>query len=240
MAERPPRRIIDAPPGPPLDLRHTATSMGGALAGYGLTRGSARERAAVVRAVTDDTRIQQRPMPVVIVTALVSIFGLVVWAWQLWLTITDEQPLSLVFWVGLVTFLAASAICSWAWQLYDVRKAIVMWLAIAALGVAAVLVLLVVLVALKGDGDLDLDVDLDGLVERITGSAAARDPVGFADHVVLPLADQALGAMAIAGEGTLGEGTVADEGRWSGIAACPTCDVPLDGALRCPRCGWTV
>ena len=45
----------------PLDLRRTPVSMGSVVTGYGLTPASARQRAVVVRAVTDDSRIRQRP-----------------------------------------------------------------------------------------------------------------------------------------------------------------------------------
>ena len=84
-------------------------------------------------------------------------------------------PLEALFWAALATSLVASAICSWAWQLYDVQKAIVMWVAIVFLGVAAVLVIVLVLVALKGDGD-DLDIDLGGLLDRISGPGGEIAP----------------------------------------------------------------
>ena len=84
-----------------MDLRHTTSSLGGALPGYGLTRSSARERAAVERAVTADTHIRQRPMPVVVVTALVALVGLGIWCWQLYTAISEEGPLTTLFWAGL-------------------------------------------------------------------------------------------------------------------------------------------
>lgn len=225
-------------PAASIDLRHTPQRLGTTVPGYGLTPASARERAAVVRAVTHDPRIRQRPMPVVIVTGLIALVALAVWGWQLYTSITEDLPLSPWFWGGLATFLAAAAVCSWAWQLYDVQKAIVMWLAIVVLGLAAALIIVFVLVALKGDGDLDLDLDLDGLLDRITGSSAAQDPIGFADQVVLPLADEALATMAMAGDGALDEGTLASDRGPLAAAVCPGCGTALEGVPRCAHCGW--
>jgi len=227
-----------------LDLRHTDRSLGSVVPGYGLTPSGARERAAVVRAVTNDTHIRQRPMPVVIVTAVVALVALVVWGWQLYAAISENAPLTLLFWGGLLTFLASAAVCSWAWQLYDVQKAIVMWFAIAVLGLAAVLVIAVVLVALKGDGDRDLDFDLDGLLKKIGGSSAARDPGAFVDHVIAPLVIDAAEVMAAPGGEVVDEAAVAGVGAAvsrpvaSDGPACPTCGRPLtQGLLTCPRCG---
>ena len=74
----------------PLDLRRMPSSLGGALPGYGLTPKSARERAAVVRAVTDDQQIRQRPMPVVLVTAVIALVGLGVFGWQLYALLSAD------------------------------------------------------------------------------------------------------------------------------------------------------
>lgn len=228
------------PAGTTVDLRHTTSSLGGALPGYGLTRSSARERAAVVRAVTADTHIRQRPMPVVVVTALVALVGLGIWCWQLYTAISEEGPLTTLFWAGLATFLVAAAICSWAWQLYDVRKAIVMWFAIVVLGIAAALIIAVVLVALKGDGDADIDLDLDGLLEKITGDGA-RDAGTFVDRVALPVVIDAADMMGgdAGGYGdAAGVPAASQEQAPPGTPACPSCGRALTtGLLICPRCG---
>lgn len=224
-----------------VDLRRTPRSLGSAVNGYGLTPSSARERAAVVRAVTQDTGIRQRPMPVVIVTGLVALVALAVWGWQLYVTITDELPVTLLFWGALATSLVASAICSWAWQLYDVRKAMVMWFAIVVLGVAAVLIIVLVLVALKGDGD-DLDIDLGGLLDRITGPSD-HGRSSFAGGIVAPLVVDAADGM---GQGIAGssDASAGPDGELEPVRervdgpACPSCGRPLTaGLLICPRCG---
>ena len=236
----------DDHPAVPVDLRHTPRSLGSAVSGYGLTPSSVRERAAVVRAVTQDAHIRQRPMPVVIATGLVTLVALGIWGWQLYLTITQEQPLSLLFWGALATSLAASAVCSWAWQLYDVRKAFLMWIAIVFLGIAAVLIIVLVLVALKGEGD-DLDIDLGGLMDRITGSG---DGPSIAADLVAPLVLDTVDGL---GQGIAGPDDTAAEPRSEPESehepepehepatdgpACPNCGRPLTaGLLRCPRCG---
>jgi hypothetical protein len=226
----------DAPVGGhTIDLARTTTRLGSVVPGYGLTPSSAHARAAMVRAVTDDERIRQRPYPVVLVTGVVALVALAIWVWQLWVAIDTQGPLELLFWAALATFLVAAAVCSWAWQLYDVRKAIVMWLAIVLLTAAAALVLAFVLVALKGDGDLDLDLDLDGLLDKITGSSG--DLVG---DVVLPVVEDAVyvaGAAAADGGGFAGGGWAGDTAASEG--ACPSCGVPLVlGSRTCSACGW--
>lgn len=243
-----------APGSAPVDLRRTTTSLGAELPGYGLTPRSAKERAAVVRAVTKDTQIRQRPMPVVLASGLVALIGLIVFGWQLYSFLTADQGAglpepapSLLLWVGLVTFLIASAVCSWAWQLYDVKKAIVMWLAIAALSVIAVVVIAVVLAALKGDGD-GLDIDLDELIGKITGgSARAADTA--VKRVAIPVALDTLDAAANGAWNDVswgGEGADAATGATEepaqqaapGEPACPSCGRALTpGLLICPRCG---
>jgi hypothetical protein len=243
-----------SPVRPPVDLRKTATPLGAELPGYGLTPRSAKERAAVVRAVTKDEQIRQRPMPVVAITASVALVGLVVFGWQLYSFLTadpgaGEPPAapSTALWIGLVTFLVASAICSWAWQLYDVKKAIVMWLAIAALSVVAVVVIAVVLAALKGDGD-GLDIDLDELIGKITGGAA-RTTGNVVNNVVIPVAADTLDAAANGGFDNVtwgGDGAEAATASAEppaqqaapGEPACPSCGRALTpGLLVCPRCG---
>ena len=222
-----------------LDLRRTHQALGSVVSGFGLTPSAARERAAVVRAVTHEPGIRQRPMPVVIIAGLIALVGLGVWAWQLYLTITEETPLTPLFWAGLGTFLAASAVCSWAWQLYDVQKAIVMWLALAVLGVAAVLIIVFVLVALKGDSD-DLDIDLGGLIDRITGPGI-EESVTLAEEVVLPLM---VGASDGVGQGISGpvmgslEAPAHAPARPVAGPLCRTCERPVTaGLLICPACG---
>jgi hypothetical protein len=236
-----------------VDLRKATTPLGAELSGYGLTPRAARERAAVVRAVTRDEHIRQRPMPVVVASALVALGGLLVFGWQLYLVLTadpgaGEPPAtpSALLWIGLAVFLVASAVCSWAWQLYDVKKAIVMWLAIAVLSIVAVVVIAIVLAALKGDGDdVDLGFDLDGLVDRITGGGTRA-----MNSVVLPVAADTLDAAA---NGAFDEAawgrehgeesaTGADEPPAQqaapGEPACPSCGRALTpGLLVCPRCG---
>lgn len=240
-----------------LDLRRTNESLGGALNGYGLTPRSAKERAAVVRAVTTDQQIRQRPMPVVLASGLVALVGLTVFGWQLYsyLTTTEGagtgpvQP-SLLLWIGLATFLIAAAVCSWAWQLYDVKKAIVMWLAIAALSVVAVVVIVIVLVALKGDGDADVDIGLDGLLDKITGGPS-RAAGGFVNNVVVPVAVDTLDAASYgAFDGPIMRDPESDvaagpppnrEMAPPGVPACPSCGRALTpGLLVCPRCGSRV
>lgn len=236
-----------------VDLRKATTSLGSALPGYGLTPRSARERGAVVRAVTKDQHIRQRPVPVVVVSAVVALVGLVVFGWQLYELLSadpgaGDPPATpgTLLWIGLATFVIAAAICSWAWQLYDVKKAIVMWLAIVALSLVAVVVIAIVLVALKGDGDdIDLGFDLDGLVDRITGGAGATGNV--MNNVVIPVAADTLDAAANGGfDGFVwGAGTEEDttpealeQQAAPGEPACPSCGRALTpGLLICPRCG---
>lgn len=239
--------------GPPVDLRRTVTPLGAELPGYGLTPRSAKERAAVVRAVTNDTQIRQRPMPVVLASGLVALIGLIVFGWQLYSFLTADQGAgmpapspSLLLWIGLGTFLIASAVCSWAWQLYDVKKAIVMWLAIAVLSLVAVVVIAILLAALKGDGDdVDLGVDLDGLVDKITGGGSRA-----VNNVVIPVAMDTLDAAANGawdggtwggGEGAEATTGVTEEPAQQaapGEPACPSCGRALTpGLLICPRCG---
>lgn len=233
-----------------VDLRKATTPLGAELPGYGLTPRAARERAAVVRAVTKDQHIRQRPMPVVVASALVALGGLLVFGWQLYLLLTadpgaGEPPAtpSALLWIGLAVFLVASAVCSWAWQLYDVKKAIVMWLAIAVLSIVAVVVIAILLAALKGDGDdVDLGFDLDGLVDRITGGGARA-----MDSIVLPVAADTLDAAANGAFDEAGWGR--DRGEEpapepmaqqaaAGEPACPSCGRALTpGLLVCPRCG---
>jgi hypothetical protein len=233
---------IARPLAPPIDLRRAREPLGAVLPGLGLTPAAARQRAAVVRAVTEDSHIRQRPMPVVIVTGVVALIALVIWAWQLYVTFTDETPLSPLFWAALATFLVASAICSWAWQLYDVRKAIVMWLAIVVLTVAAAIVIAVVLAAFKGDSDADMDLgfDLDSLVDAITGEGE-RDTGGFVDHVVAPVVFETLDTMGGGGQatdGVVGAGEAPIEVAPAGVPACPSCGrAQTPGLLVCPRCG---
>jgi hypothetical protein len=235
---------IARPLAPPVDLLRAREPLGAVLPGLGLTPAAARQRAAVVRAVTEDSHIRQRPMPVVIVTGVVALIALAIWAWQLYVTLSDETPLTPLFWAALATFLVASAICSWAWQLYDVRKAIVMWLAIVVLTVAAAIIIAVVLAAFKGDSDADMDLgfDLDSLVHAITGEQG-RD-TGFVDHVVAPVVFEALDTMGGGSEAT--DGVVGDseppvEVAPAGVPACPSCGrAQTPGLLVCPRCGTSL
>ncbi|MFN8623058.1 MAG: zinc ribbon domain-containing protein [Chloroflexota bacterium] len=241
-----PPRIDAAPPGP-VDLRRVRKPLSELVPGYGLTPSSARERAAVVKAVTDDTRIRQRPMPVVVATAVITLIALAVWGWQLYVAITENGPLTLVFWAALATFLVAGFVCSWAWQLYDVQKAIVMWFAIAVLGIAAALIIVLVLVAVKGDGDVDLDLDLDGWLDKITGSSAAQHPASFVNHVVLPAAMDTADAMGWSQSGYQPMPDQVEEGVDAAPTSdaedpdarpCPTCGAPVrPGRLVCPSCG---
>jgi hypothetical protein len=237
-----------------VDLRKATTSLGSALPGYGLTPRSARERGAVVRAITQDQHIRQRPVPVVIVSAVVALVGLGVFGWQLYELLSadpgaGDPPATpgTLLWIGLATFVIAAAICSWAWQLYDVKKAIVMWLAIVALSLLAVVVIAIVLVALKGDGDdIDLGIDLDGLVDRIAGGGA-RATGNMVDNVVIPVAADTLDAAAnggfdgyVWGAGTEEETTPEPAAQQAapGEPACPSCGRALTpGLLICPRCG---
>ncbi len=232
-----------------MDLRRTAEPLGRVLPGYGLTRASARERAAVVRAVTRDTHIRQRPMPVVVVTALAAAAGLAVFGWQLYLVLSEEAPAGPLLWAGLALFLIAAAICSWAWQLYDVRKAIVMWIAIAALSLAAVVIIAVVLVALKGDSDVDLDLDLDDLVGKVTGEGA-RTTGRVVDQVVVPVALDMADAAAVGafdrplfGDQAQEDAALARDQEQAppGVPACLSCGRALTPGLRvCPRCGAAI
>jgi hypothetical protein len=238
---------IDAPPPGQVDLRRMRKPLEELVPGYGLTPSSARIRAATVRAVTDDTRIRQRPMPLVVVTAFATLAALVVWGWQLYTTITENEPLTLLFWAALGTFLVAGFVCSWGWQLYDVQKAIVMWVAIAVLGLAAVLIIVLVLVAIKGDGDVDLDLDLDGWLDKITGSAPAQHPGAFLDQVVAPAIMNTTDTMGWSGpDGSTGtwaggEGDAAKDADDPAARPCPTCGAPVrPGRLICPSCGASI
>ena len=193
-------------------------------------------------------------------TAVAALVGLGVFGWQLYQLLSADTgagdppaTASPLLWIGLATFVIAAAVCSWAWQLYDVKKAIVMWLAIVALSLVAVVLIAIVLVALKGDGDADIDLGLDGLLDKVTGSGPARATGSLVNNVVIPVAADTLDA---ASYGAF-DGPVFREPtptrRWPpvrppnqevappGVPACPSCRRALTpGLLLCPRCGATL
>jgi hypothetical protein len=144
----------------------------------------------VVKAVTDDSRVRERPLPVVVGAALVSLGGFAVWAWLLYGVLVDGEPADLAFWAVLAFAASWLYVATWAWELYDVGKGFVAF----ALVLASILVVLVVIVAavaaVKGES---IDFDLDSLTGK--GSPAGHDGAAAA------------GAVAAAGSGRTTSGS---------------------------------
>lgn len=141
----------------PVDVRQVRPALERNLHGYGLTPSAARERAAVVKAVTAAPQIRQRPMPVVVAAALVALGALAVWAWRLYAVWFEEQAVDGVFWIALAVSMAALFMCAWAWELYDVRRALVVSVALVATAFVAVIVIVLAVAVAKGkDVDFDL------------------------------------------------------------------------------------
>lgn len=193
----------------PLDLRSIRPPVGRQLAGYGLTPASARERARVVKAVTDTPRIRQRPMPVVIGAALLAVGGFAVWAFLLYGVLVDGAPADLAFWAVLAFAASWLYVATWAWELYDVGKGFVAFLIVLGSVLVALFVIVVAVAGAKGES---IDIDLD----RLIGKGSSGDGAGAA----------AAGAVAAAGSGRT------TSGSWSPRAGGAGSAWSFDGPAR--------
>lgn len=251
----------------PVDVRQVRPALERNLRGYGLTPSAARERAAVVKAVTADPHIRQRPMPVVVAAALVALGALAVWGWRLYAAWFEEQAVDAVFWIALAVSMAALFVCAWAWELYDLRRALVVSVALIGSAFVAVVVIVVAVAIAKGE-DVDLDLPdfgklLDGGDRGAGGvegvlraepwvAAEAFDDVGpLAVGAIRNLVDPS-GASAEEDEATAGTEEASGAAAFAPgplppeaaaddprATACQGCGFRFDlrERLACPRCG---